>query len=153
MTTMTQDQWEKSVQWIGIVAGCVIKQDGKYLLVQEKQQKAYGLWNVPAGYVDKGEAIEHAAIREVKEETGFIVELDGLVGMYHENATRPLKYAYRARITGGELKAEPDEILDVKWLTFDEVTELSETKKLRADWVFDAISRVEAEHELLEDRV
>lgn len=147
MSKMTQDEWEKSVLWIGVVAGCVVKQDSKYLLVQEKQKKVYGLWNVPAGHVDKGETAEQAAVREVKEETGYDVELDGLIGLYHEETTRPLKYAYNARVMGGELKKQEDEILDVKWLTYDEVTELFKAKKLRADWVFDAISRVELAHD------
>lgn len=142
--TMTQAEWEASVQWIGIVAGCVIKQDGKYLLVQEKQQKVYGLWNLPAGYVDKGESAEAAAVREAKEETSYEVELDGLVGMYHEDTARPLKYVYRAHIVGGELSVQQDEILDATWLGYDEVMKLHEQGKLRADWIVDAIQKVEA---------
>ena len=54
---------------VPVVAGCVIQKDGKYLLVQEKQQKVYGLWNLPAGHVDEGETFEEAAIRESQEET------------------------------------------------------------------------------------
>ncbi len=150
---MTEEEWKESVVWIGVVAGCVVKQEGKYLLVQEKQQKVYGLWNLPAGYVDKGETVEQAAVREVKEESGYDVELDGLIGLYHEETTRPLKYAYHARITGGKLKAQESEILDVKWLSYEEITALFEAKKLRADWVFDAISRVEMQGELLAGKV
>ncbi len=56
-----QSKWEDTVAWVGVVAGCVIRRDSTYLLVQEKQKKAYGLWNLPAGYVDKGETIEQAA--------------------------------------------------------------------------------------------
>lgn len=59
----------------GVVAGCVIKKDGNYLLVQERQPKVYGKWNLPAGHVDKDETIEQAAVREAKEETGYEVEL------------------------------------------------------------------------------
>ncbi len=43
MSDSDQTKWEDTVEWVGIIAGCIIKQDGKYLLVQEKQPKAYGL--------------------------------------------------------------------------------------------------------------
>jgi ADP-ribose pyrophosphatase YjhB (NUDIX family) len=52
-----------------MVAACLIKRDGKYLLVQEKQPKAYGLWNLPAGKVDEGYTIEETAIKEAKDLT------------------------------------------------------------------------------------
>lgn len=131
--------------WIGIVAGCVIKQDGKYLLVQEKQQKVYGLWNIPAGYVDKDEEIEQAAIREVKEETGYDAELDGQIAMIHESVKRPLKHVFKAHIVSGELTVQEDEILDAKWFSLTEIQTLNEQHKLRANWILDTISKVEAE--------
>ena len=142
MTKMAQEEWEASVQWVGVVAGCVIEHDGKYLLVQEKQQKAYGLWNLPAGYVDKGEDIESAAIREAKEETGLEVKLAGEIGVWHEDVKRPVKHAFRAIVVGGDLLAQEDEILDIAWLTYDEIIELDRAGKLRAPWVAEAISKV-----------
>ena len=66
---------EKENIKVEVVAGVVIKKDGKYLLIQEKKPKAYMLWNFPAGKVDVGESIEQAAIREAKEESGYDVEL------------------------------------------------------------------------------
>ena len=140
---MTQEEWEASVQWVGVVAGCVIEQNGMYLLVQEKQQKAYGLWNLPAGYVDKGEEIEAAAVREAKEETGLDVKLAGEIGVWHEDVKRPVKHAFRATVVGGDLHAQEDEILDIAWLTYDEIAGLDKAGKLRAPWVAEAVSKVE----------
>ena len=140
----SQTKWEDTVEWVGVVAGCIIRQDDKYLLVQEKQPKAYGLWNVPAGYVDKGESIEQAAIREVKEESGYDVALGGRVGVYHESVEKPVKHAFEARIVGGDLNIQLDEILDAAWLTLDEIKALNEENKIRAPWVWDAINRVES---------
>lgn len=142
-SAMTQKEWEQSVQWVGIVTGCVIKKDGKYLLIQEKQERAYGLWNLPLGYVDKGEEIEAAAVRETKEESGYEVELDGKIGIYHENISRPVKHIFKARILGGELKIPEDEILNAKWLTYAEVERLHNEDKLRAQCIFDAITQLE----------
>lgn len=138
---MTQEDWEASVVWIGVVAGCVIKKDDKYLLVQEKQQKVYGLWNLPAGHVDKGETIEQAAVREVREETGYDVELGQVIDLYHYGLARPLLYAFQGTITGGELQVQEDEILSARWFTREEIKQLGAENKLRADWVTDAIGK------------
>lgn len=140
---MTQEEWQKSVEWVGVVAGCVLRQDGKYLLVQEKQPKVYGLWNVPAGYTDKGETVEQAAVREVKEESGFDVKLGQKLGVYHEGIPKPVKHIFAAEIVGGELHIQEDEILDAKWLTFEEIQTLGKEGKLRAAWITDAVSKLE----------
>jgi 8-oxo-dGTP diphosphatase len=112
-------------------------------VVQELNPRVYGLWNLPAGHVDKGEDIAHAAIRETKEETGYIVELGNETGVYHLSSTTPVIHAFEARIIGGELKIQPDEILDSKWLTYEEIASLREGNKLRSTWMWDAITKVE----------
>lgn len=138
---MTKDEWEASIERARVVVGCLIKKDGKYLLVQEKQPKAYGLWNLPAGHVDKGETLEIAAIREVKEETGYNAQLVKEIALYHETAQQTIKHIFSADIIGGELTPQEDEILDVKWLTFDEVSVINDEKKLRKSWVWDVIQK------------
>ncbi len=143
--SMNQQDWEASIAWSRVVAGCVIRnEEGKFLLVQEKQPKVYGLWNLPAGHVDKGEYIEHAAVREAKEETGYDVELGDKIDIYHETVESPVRHAFKAKIIGSELIVQPDEILDVKWFSFDEITAMKQDGKLRVDWIYDAIGRVES---------
>ena len=56
--------------------------DGGLLLVQRAIHPSYGKWVFPGGYVDRGEALEAAAIREVKEESGLDVRLTRLLGVY-----------------------------------------------------------------------
>ena len=136
---MNQSEWEASVEWVGVVAGCILKKDNKYLLVQEKQPKVYGLWNIPAGHVDKGETIETAARREVKEETGYSVKLLEKIGIYHESIGRPVKHVFVAVIIGGNLIPQEDEILDAKWLSYEDIKMLNESGKLRASWIWDII--------------
>lgn len=128
---------------VDVIAGCVIKFDGKFLLVQEKQKRAYGLWNLPAGHVDKGETIEQAAVREAKEESGFDVEIIRKLPVSHDSIDTPVKHAFLAKITSGELHFPSDELLDAKWFTYQEISQMRIAGKLRADWVFDSISDVE----------
>jgi ADP-ribose pyrophosphatase YjhB (NUDIX family) len=76
-----------------IVAGVLLEKDGKYLLIQEAQKKAYGLWNFPAGKVEEGMTIE-TAIKKQKE-SGFDVELMNKVGSFQEESTRPVKNIFQ----------------------------------------------------------
>jgi isopentenyldiphosphate isomerase len=61
------------------------------------------------------------------------------IGLYHEAATKAVKHVFSAEIVGGELSPPEDEILDIKWLTFDEVKIIEAEGKLRAPWVWDVI--------------
>jgi ADP-ribose pyrophosphatase YjhB (NUDIX family) len=129
------------------VAGVVIRDNqARYLLVQEKQPKAYGLWNLPAGWVDEGETLRQAAIREAKEEVGLDIKLidqDPLLSCLNDAADRMLN-SFRAEVTGGELKIQEDELLDAKWFSLAEVLELSAGGKIRAQWVVDSIKKADA---------
>ena len=124
-----------------IVAGVVIKQDGKYLLVQEKQEKVYGLWNLPAGHVDEGDSIEETAVKEAKEETVYDVELVRKIDIFQDSVSTPPKHAFEARISGGSLQFPEDEIMDARWFSFDEI--LSMKDQMRSGWVIGAIQMLE----------
>lgn len=134
---------EKEIIKVAVVAGVVIKKDDKYLLVQEKQPKAYGLWNFPAGRVDVGDNFEQTAIREAKEEMGYDVELIKKLEIFQELAEKEVRHAYTAKIIGGELKYPEDEIMDVQWFTFKEIRKMKD--KLRSGWIIGAISVLENE--------
>lgn len=126
---------------IFVVAGVVIRKDGKYLLVQEKQPKAYKLWNWPAGKVDEGYSIEQTAVKEAKEESGFDVELVRELGIWHEAAERPVAHAFEANIVGGTLAFPEDEILDARWFSFQELQTMKE--ELRGKWILEAAALLE----------
>lgn len=120
-----------------VVAGCVIKRDGKFLLVQEKKEKVYGLWSIPAGKVDEGDTLESAAIRETKEETGFDVRLVHKLEVFHESAQDPVRHGYIAEIVGGELAFPKDELLDAQWFSLEEVRAMKD--RLRNKFILSSI--------------
>ena len=66
-----------------VAVGTIITHDdGRIVLVRRAIEPGYGLWVFPGGYVDRGEEITAAALREAKEESGLDVRLDGLVNIY-----------------------------------------------------------------------
>jgi ADP-ribose pyrophosphatase YjhB (NUDIX family) len=86
-----------------VVAGTIPSADGRILLTRRAINPASGKWTFPGGYVDWGEPVDAAAIRETLEETGLTVELDGLLGVYSYPSAPVVVVVYRARVMGGTL--------------------------------------------------
>ena len=64
-----------------VVVATVLEEDNKYLLVEESVDEKRVL-NQPAGHLEPGESLKDAAIRETLEETGRVVSIDYLIGIY-----------------------------------------------------------------------
>ena len=63
--------------------------DGRIVLVRRAIEPGHGLWVFPGGYVDRGEDVRLAAVREAREEAGIDIRLDGLVGIYSYPGSTP----------------------------------------------------------------
>jgi ADP-ribose pyrophosphatase YjhB (NUDIX family) len=91
-----------------VAVGTVIRlPDARIVLVRRAIEPGYGLWVFPGGYVDRGEPLDLAAIREAREECGLDVRLDGLINIYSYPGRTPVVIVYAATAVGGELA--PDE--------------------------------------------
>ena len=123
-----------------IKAGVLIHQDDKFLLVQEKAKRAYGLWNFPSGKVENGLSTEQTAIKEAKEETGFDIVLKKEIAVFKDTFpdTKEL-YVYLGEVIGGALETPEDEILDASWLSFEDIQQMKD--KLVREWIIQACDR------------
>jgi 8-oxo-dGTP diphosphatase len=85
---------------------------GRLLLIRRKNPPFQGQFALPGGYVDYGESTEHAAARELAEETGLVATSVALVGVYSDPQRDPrghvVSVAYRIETTGHDPQAGDD---------------------------------------------
>jgi 8-oxo-dGTP diphosphatase len=86
-----------------IAVGTIIDAGGALVLVRRAIEPGYGKWVFPGGYVDRGEPLTVAAVREAREECGLDVRLDGLVNIYSYPGRAPVIVVYAATAVGGAL--------------------------------------------------
>ena len=103
--------------------GCAVIEDGKILLI--KQTK--GHWGLPKGHVEEGETEHETAIREVKEETNYDVEIISdkrFVERYiTDNRIDKEAVYFIAKKIGGNAEKQEAEVTEIKWCNFEEAIE------------------------------
>ena len=104
-----------------VAVGTIIRAaDQRLVLVRRAIEPGYGLWVFPGGYVDRGEDVRTAAIREAREEAGLEVRLDGLLNIYSYAPRSLIVIVYAATAVGGELCAD-EECLEADLFTPDQI--------------------------------
>lgn len=122
-------------------SAAVLDEQGRLLLQRRVDN---GLWAMPGGAMELTESLPEAAVREVREETGYEIEVTGLVGTYTDarhiiaysdgEVRRQFNVCFRARVVGGGLSVS-DESYEVAWFTAEETAglEMHHTQRLRVE--------------------
>lgn len=125
------------------VDAVILCEDDSIALIKRKNDPYKGSWALPGGFVEWGETVESAVVREAKEETGLEIDVIKLVGVYSDPERDPrghtVTVCYLTKKIDGNLKADSDassaqcfkkdEILKLK-LAFDHDIILKDAIKL-----------------------
>ncbi len=108
-----------------LAVAVVLQRAGAFLLGRRGPgARQAGKWSFPAGFVERGEVVEDAAVREVREETGFEIELGALVGLISTPGETVVLVVYTGAIRGGAETAG-DDLTELGWFVPDSLPELA----------------------------
>jgi ADP-ribose pyrophosphatase YjhB (NUDIX family) len=103
------------------VVACIITEiDGQIVMVRRGISPGFGLWVIPGGFVDVGETVADAAVREIWEEVRLKVVIDSLVGVYSYTGISSVIIVYEATVLEG-LPQACDETLEVRLFSPKEI--------------------------------
>ncbi|KOS71764.1 NUDIX hydrolase [Lysinibacillus contaminans] len=130
---------ERGKVWLG-VAGVVVNGLGQWLVVKKAYSGLKGRWSLPAGFVNGGETVDEAVMREIKEETGIDCFVSGLIGfrsgVIREGISDNMAIFYcRMKDEEQLLYIQEDELLESKWLFPQELMQDEMTSVLLKEMV------------------
>ncbi|WP_277678595.1 NUDIX domain-containing protein [Gracilibacillus dipsosauri] len=125
----------------------IILNEEKQVLLQKRSDVR--LWGIPSGHIEIGETVSEAAIREVKEETNLDIKIKKLIGVYSDPNSQVFAYpnekivhfittCFLAEITGGELRCNSSESLEIKF--FEQKNLPQDLLKMHPQWLQDALA-------------
>lgn len=128
------------------VAAVIFNAQRQVLLVKRNDN---GLWSLPSGHLEIGETVVEAIKREIQEETGLIVEVEKLIGVYSDPVSQVFSYpsgaathfitlSFLCCITGGCMQVDNREIVEVAF--FDTSHLPANMLKMHPQWLTDALA-------------
>lgn len=136
---MSEQRWSPRA-----TVATVVCNDDRYLIVEEvADDRLESVFNQPAGHLEPNESLCQAALREVREETGWEVELTGYLGVARhitDNGTVYLRHSFVAKPIGPISDAHLDEgIIAAHWLTLEQLKQ--QQSRLRSPMVLKTIEQ------------
>ena len=98
------------------VTGVAFDDAGRVLLIRRRDD---GRWQAPGGVLELAETFEEGVVREVREETGIDLVVEGLTGVYKNLARGVVALVFRCRAVAG-VPTTTDEAADVAWVDLDD---------------------------------
>lgn len=130
-----------------VTVAAVVPRDGRFLMVEEREENGDRVYNQPAGHLEEGETLLEAVIRETLEETGWHVDPVAILSVQLYKSPRNQVTYLRTNFLAEPLQPQEaanldPEILDVHWMTREAIATARE--QLRSDLVWQAIERYES---------
>jgi mutator protein MutT len=116
---------EQKKHQITVVIGVIISEGKIFFTQRHDPGSVYDKkWEIPGGKINHGESPLEAVVREIKEETGYDIEVLRLLPIetaMHAQGLQVIMIPYLCRIVGGEFKAENGKTLDGKFMSIKEM--------------------------------
>mgnify|MGYP002624744227 CR=1 FL=1 len=132
-TEQTAGEWAKSCIQCGLMnyprlSPAVIMRipHGDRLLLTHSPHHPEGFYTVPAGFVEPGETLEEAVVREIREEVGLAVKNIQYFGSQPWPFPHQLMIAFTAEYASGEVVVDNEEIVEAIWCSADEIPRIPE---------------------------
>lgn len=116
-----------------LAVAALMVRDGQILLGKRGPgTRSPGKWSFPAGFVERGEQVEAALIREVREETGLEVETGDLVGLFSEQGETVVLAVYEAAVMDSSaVPTAADDLDELGWFPLACLPELAFARDYR----------------------
>lgn len=125
----------------------IIFDEQKRILLQKRAD--VGLWTIPAGHVEPGETVEEAAVREVYQDTGLVVDPYRLIGVYSDPESQTFEYPdgrlvqfvtsyFEAEITGGTTTKKDHALIELEFFAPNKLPH--DLLPMHPRWLVDAFS-------------
>ncbi len=140
--TMTEPKSPNNDVWRPhVTVACVVADRDRYLMVEEEVGGCVA-YNQPAGHLDDFESLQHAAVRETREETGWTVALTHLIGVHQWRSKEHGDVVVRFTFAAKPLSHDPHQPLDTGvrralWMTREDIAGLGE--RLRSPMILMSI--------------
>jgi ADP-ribose pyrophosphatase YjhB (NUDIX family) len=111
---------------VPVVAGIILEQDKRILLVKRGVEPCIGKWTLPTGFIELHETPEQCVVREVFEETNLKCHTKSLFGVYQQKGWKyksVVTIAYRLTIESGTLRAG-DDASDARFFSYNELPDI-----------------------------
>lgn len=131
-----------------VTVATVVEQNGKYLLVEEKSNGGL-VFNQPAGHLEANETLQQAAVRETYEESGWNVEIKGVLGFaLYTSPHNQITYhrsTFFAEVKSHNPALELDQgIVRALWMSYEEI--IANAAKMRSNLVIRSIEQYRNGH-------
>ena len=132
------------MQWLPhVTVATVVEKNGKYLMVEEHSSSGL-VFNQPAGHLEENETLQQAAVRETYEESGWTVELTGLLGLSIYHSTHNNTTYHRTTFFAKAISHNKSQKLDrgierAVWMSYEEI--LAVSKRMRSPLVIRSIEQ------------
>ncbi|MBV9708808.1 MAG: NUDIX domain-containing protein [Chloroflexi bacterium] len=113
--------WLAHHKFIIGVSGVVLDDQQRVLLLRHRYWKP-GSWGLPSGYAERNEKLEGTLCRELREETGYHMQVQSLLRIVSGYKLR-LEVSYIGHIRGGELQLDSKEVIEARFFALHELPE------------------------------